>query len=148
MKPWPNASSLPGHSRPPMVACAPKTGRSQKIGLLDSIPAPGPHFNRIGCLSLASSPQSAKFKSVLQARMTQRELIAFAGASASVRQNKTNAGSRHRRKGGSSCSTKAPNGKVSDFLNTLDRGLRWGLRCQCTQFVIVVHRDCGTLGQR
>jgi hypothetical protein len=46
---------------------------------------PGPHFNPIGCFSLASSPQSAKFKSVLKDRMTPRELVAFASASASVR---------------------------------------------------------------
>jgi len=110
--------------------------------LLDSIPAPGPHFNRIGCLCLASSPQSAKFKSVLQARMTQRELIAFARASASVRRNKKNAGSRHRRKGGSSCSTK-PRTKKYLIFSTRSTG-DYG----DTQFVIVIHRECGTLGQR
>src|SRR5882757_2233138 len=60
---------------------------------------PGPHFNPIGCFSLASLPQSAKFKSVLKDRMTPRELIA--SASASVRRNKEkSAGSRHRHKGG------------------------------------------------
>jgi len=49
--------------------------------LLDSIPTPNSHFNPIGCFSLASSPQSAKFKSVLKDRMTPRELMAFASAS-------------------------------------------------------------------
>jgi hypothetical protein len=63
------------------------------------IPTPSPHFNPIGCFSLASLPQSAKFKSVLKDRMTPRELIA--GAPASVRRNKEkSAGSRHRHKGG------------------------------------------------
>lgn len=62
-------------------------------------PAPGPHFNPVGCFSLVSLPQSAKFKSVLKDRMTPRELIA--SAAASVRRNKEkSAGSRHRHKGG------------------------------------------------
>jgi len=59
-----------------------KTGRSLKIDCW--IATPGPHFKPIGCFSLASSPQRAKFKSVLN-QMTPREIVAFASASASVR---------------------------------------------------------------
>src|SRR6266478_3145046 len=63
------------------------------------IPTPGRHFNPIRCFSLASLPQSAKFKSVLKDRMTPRELIA--SAPASVRRNKEkSAGSRHPHEGG------------------------------------------------
>src|SRR3984893_13825572 len=62
-------------------------------------PTPSSHFSPIGCFFLASSPQSAKFKSVLKDRMTPRELVA--SAPASLRRSKEkSAGSRHRHKGG------------------------------------------------
>ena len=94
------------------------------------IPTPSPHFNPIGCFSLASLPQSAKFKSVLKDRMTPREFIAFAGASASVRRNEEkSAGSRRRHKGGHHHARQSPERKSIWFAQRARQGaFRWRLR--------------------
>jgi hypothetical protein len=84
----------------PVVACAPKTGRSPENQVLEPIPTPGRILTR---LAVSSSPLRRKvleFKSVLKDRMTPRELIAFVGASASVRRNEKRAQLCHRHKGG------------------------------------------------
>jgi hypothetical protein len=80
-------------------------------------------------LAVSLSPLRRKmpeFKPVLKYRMTPRELIAFVGVSSSVRWNKE-------KSAGSAIGTredimldKAPNGRVSDLLNTLDKALSTG----------------------
>jgi hypothetical protein len=58
--------------------------------------------------------------------MTQRERTAFAGASASVRRNKEKERRLCRRHKEEHHARQAPNGKVSDLLNTLDKALSAG----------------------
>ena len=68
--------------------------------VLDPIPMPGRILTR---LAVSPSPLRRKvleFRSVLKDRMTPRELIAFVGASASVRRNEKRAQLCHRHKGG------------------------------------------------
>src|SRR3982074_1116565 len=90
---------------------------------------PGPHFSPMYLAVVSRSPLRSKvleFRAVLKDRITQRELIAFAGASASVRRNKE-------KSAGSAIGTredimldKAPNGKVADLLNALAKALPAG----------------------
>ena len=68
--------------------------------VLDPIPMPGRILTR---LAVSPSPLRRKvleFRSVLKDRMTPRKLIAFVGASASVRRNEKRAQLCHRHKGG------------------------------------------------
>jgi hypothetical protein len=84
----------------PVVACAPKKRTFPENQVSDPIPMPGRILTR---LAVSPSPLRRKvleFRSVLKDRMTPRKLIAFVGASASVRRNEKRAQLCHRHKGG------------------------------------------------
>jgi hypothetical protein len=105
-----------------------RTGRSGEVSNFGPWAWPAFQLN----FAVARSPLRRKvleFKPVLKDRMTPRELIAFVGASASVRRNK------EKRAQALAVGTredimldKAPNGKVSGLLNALDKALSAGAR--------------------
>src|SRR3979411_2530716 len=94
-------------------------------------------------LAVSRSPLRRKvleFRSILEDRMTPRELIAFVGVAAYGRETKKRAQAR-------AIGTrediivldKAPNGKVSDFLNALDKALSAG---EVERAVDLFQTDC------
>src|ERR1700730_5725540 len=80
-----------------------------------------------GCFSLASSLRDARIQFCPERPNAPRELIGFVGASASVRRNE---GKERKLAIGIRediiMLDKAPNGKVSDLLNALDKALSAG----------------------